>query len=520
MADLRLAAVATAVLALALGQAGSAASAPPKTPIVSTTDGKLQGLAKAGTVQYLGVPFAAPPVGDLRWRPPAPVAAWKGVRKATHFGGSCPQNRDLGDYAKASTTEDCLYLNVYVPAKPSKTPRAVMAWIPGGGVIVGASDDYDGAALARRGDVIVVIMNYRLGALGFMAHPAIDAEGHDNGNYGMMDQQVSLRWIQDNIAKFGGDPKNVTIFGQSAGGSSVLIHMVSPGSQGLFKRVIIESGQRMNLPTEADASKKGEAFAKAVGCADQSAACLRALPVKQILDNQTPYFVSTVRDGKLIPMQLYTAFQQGQFSHVDAINGLAGDEQGFQLAIAEEQGGKPLDAAGYAEFVKQTYGAHATEVGAAYPVGNYASPSLAEIAVIQGQKACLTHRQNRWLAANGTLYTYSFDDHQAPTYFPPVSFPMGAYHTSEIPFLFPGFHGGTGKAKPFTPGEQKLSDAMIDAWAGFAKTGKPAPTAIGPWPVYDPKRDNYQSIDVAMSSNKDGYGDRNNCAFWDKIAAY
>ena len=519
MVDLRLAAAVAAVFILALGQAGSAASAP-KTSIVSTKDGKLQGLAKAGTVQYLGVPFAAPPVGDLRWRPPEPVTPWRGVRKATRFGGSCPQNKDLGDYAKASVTEDCLYLNVYVPAKLSKTPRAVMAWIPGGGAIVGASDDYDGAALARRGDVIVVIMNYRLGALGFFAHPAIDGEGHENGNYGMMDQQASLRWIQDNIAKFGGDPKRVTIFGQSAGGSSVLIHMVSPASQGLFQQVIIESGQRMNLPTEADAAKKGVDFAKAAGCPDQSAACLRALPVKTILDNQTPYFVSTVRDGKIIPVQLYSAFQAGQFTHVPAINGLAGDEQGFQLAIAEEQGGKPLTADGYADFIKQTYGAHAAEVGQAYPLANYASPSLAEIAVVQGQKACLTHRQDRWLAAGAPLYTYSFDDHKAPTYFPEVSFAMGAYHTSEIPYLFPGFHGGTGVAKPFTPAQRKLSDAMIDAWAGFAKTGKPEPTALDPWPLYDPKRDNYQSIDVGISQNKDGYGERNNCAFWDKIAAY
>ena len=223
------------ILAGGLALSTAAVAAPAQTPLVQTRAGPVQGVVKDGTYQYLGLPFAKPPVGPLRWRPPEAPASWTAVRQATAFGPSCPQGHDIGDFAKPSDTEDCLYLNVYAPAKPAAKPRAVMVWFPGGALFAGAADDYDGARLARQGDVVLVTMNYRIGVLGFFAHPAIDGEGHIGGNYGIQDQQAALRWVRDNIARFGGDPKRVTIFGQSAGGTSVLANVLSDDSAGLFR---------------------------------------------------------------------------------------------------------------------------------------------------------------------------------------------------------------------------------------------------------------------------------------------
>ena len=491
------------------------------TPVVSLHDGKLQGLVKDGTWQFLGIPFAAPPVGELRWRPPQPPDPWRGVRKAVTFAASCPQGHDIGDFAKPSQTEDCLYLNVYAPARPSRRPRAVMLWFPGGALFAGAADDYDGAKLSRRGDIVLVTMNYRIGELGFFSHPAIDAEGHDGANYGFMDQRFALQWIRDNIAKFGGDPRDVTIAGQSAGGTSVIAQMISPGSKGLFRKVINESGGRMIMTTKAEATRIGQKFAADAGCPDQSAACLRALSVEQIVAKQTGHYASATVDGAFIPIQPYDAFQTGQYNHAPVLNGVAGDEQGFFQAINEETQG-PLTAAGYRDYVSRTFGAaHVDEVMKLYPLDSYPSPSLAELAASQMYRGCVGEQLNRWISAYDPVYAYQFDDRSTPSYLKPKSFPLGAYHTVELVYLFPGFHGGLGTARPLNKAQAKLSDELVDNWATFARMGDPNPVGVfGPWRRYDANKDNVYSIMIPASKDKPGYGDRYNCAYYDRITVY
>src|SRR5690348_11209570 len=272
----RLAAACCAALAaLTLTAAGATAAragtaTKDDAPVVTTSDGAVRGAA-AGTVnEFLGLPYAAPPTGNLRWRAPQPAAAWTGVRDATTFGPSCPQAPS--PFAPPGPfSEDCLYLNVYTPAARPGANRPVLVWIHGGGLVQDGARDYDGTKLAADG-VVVVTINYRLGALGFLAHPALASHGAA-GNYGLMDQQAALRWVQRNIARFGGDPGNVTIAGQSAGGLSVLAQMVSPSARGLFQRAIVQSGTfALNQRPLATAEAAGEKYASAVGIQDQTEA--------------------------------------------------------------------------------------------------------------------------------------------------------------------------------------------------------------------------------------------------------
>src|SRR5215831_3984773 len=266
LAAATLAACSTAAAAsggAATGTAG-AAQAASAGPVAVTGTGLVQGKAAGADDEFLGIPYAAPPTGALRWAPPQPAARWAGIRPATSFAPHCPQT--ASPFGQASTSEDCLFLNVYRPARgPGNRP--VMVWIHGGALVTGESDDYDPTSLVRHG-VVVVTINYRLGALGFLADGALAAQpGGPAGDYGLMDQQAALRWVQRNIARFGGSPRNVTIFGESAGGLSVLSQVVSPGTRGLFQRAIVESGAyALNEQPLATAERAGSAFAAKVGC--------------------------------------------------------------------------------------------------------------------------------------------------------------------------------------------------------------------------------------------------------------
>jgi para-nitrobenzyl esterase len=266
-------------------------------PIVRTTEGPVQGLTHNGMSVYLGIPYAAPPAGALRWQPPQPRAAWTQTLDATKFGPTCPQITELGVFAgPVSVTEDCLYLNVFAPqaAAASGTKKLpVLVWIHGGGLFDGESNDYDPTALVKggpAGPTVVVTINYRLGLLGYLGHPALDAEGHDFGNYGLMDQQAALRWVQQNIAAFGGDPGNVTVGGQSAGSTSTAALVISPASAGLFHRAIFESGPLLTVAPLELAEQRGSKVAAAAGCGEEvngaAASCLRALSVQKILSLQ------------------------------------------------------------------------------------------------------------------------------------------------------------------------------------------------------------------------------------------
>jgi para-nitrobenzyl esterase len=296
---------------------------------VSTAKGSLQGLVEANAISFRGIPFALPPTGDRRWKPPVAAAASTTLLDASQFAKHCPQP-GATMAAQPNASEDCLYLNVYAPKALGSTsgsaPRAVMVWIYGGANAIGASTYYDPTPLVQAEDVLVVTLNYRVGALGFLAHPAIDAEGHAAVNYGVMDQQLALKWVQDNIAAFGGDPKNVTIFGESAGALNTLTHIVSPLSAGLFHKAIVQSGAyTLDTPSLTASQSRGTAFATRLGCTDQTAACLRSKTVDDVLAQQgsvntagSAFNQSTI-DGQVLTETQRAALTAGRFNRVPAM---------------------------------------------------------------------------------------------------------------------------------------------------------------------------------------------------------
>jgi para-nitrobenzyl esterase len=510
----------------------AAPATPVPTAIVATYEGPVRGYKTPGEDVFLGIPFAVPPIGELRWRPPAPAVPWVKPLDAVAFGGRCVQTNTFGVFAAPSESEDCLYLNVYAPhlatspanrARPNgQTLRPVMVWIYGGGFFDGESDDYDGTRLATEGDVIVVTINYRVNVFGFLGHLALDAEGHAAVNYGLMDQQAALRWVQRNIRAFGGNPDNVTIFGESAGGSSVLFQLASPAAAGLFHRAIAHSPAF--VPAQAtltDAEARGHQFAEALGCSDQSAGCLRSRSVKDIIA-KAPAFVAggPVRavDGTIVAQNMGTAFTSGQFNRVPVVIGNNLNEQTWFIGMNEIAAGEALSKAGYPERLQASYGTNAEKVLAQYPLTDYANPSEAlSAATTSSGFACGTRRAIRLLAPQVRTWAYEFRDRTAPFYFPKASFAYGAGHTLELQYLFAGFHGSTGVPRPLTAPQRRLSKAMIAYWTSFARNGDPASDGAPRWTPYDVKRDNYQSLEPPNPKETLDFSSVHKCAFWDAL---
>jgi para-nitrobenzyl esterase len=553
MRSKRLALRMAAVLAGSLLTAAEPAAADHAGPQVRTTEGTVQGLTQNGMNEFLGIPFAAPPMGALRWQPPQPRAAWTQSLDATKFGNTCPQITELGVFAgPVSVTEDCLYLNVFTTshaptANGKKLP--VLLWIHGGGLFDGESNDYDASALVKdgpAGPTVVVTFNYRLGLLGYLGQPALDAEGHDFGNYGLMDQQAALRWVQRNIAAFGGDPGNVTVGGQSAGSTSTAALVISPASKGLFHRAIFESGPLLTVAPLALAEKRGTDFATAAGCgADATAAaakCLRDLTVQKILSLQGtaaangPYVNGLLVDGKVLPIPADTAWSNGQFNHMPIMNGSVADEGAFAASINELFFG-PLSADQYVNMVKTTFGGPAgpgsgppnypaktpDAVLAKYPLNAYANPSLAWVAVGTDANVCRHPFLNRHVSQFVPLYAYEFADKTAPWYFPPLTFAHGAAHTIDIPFLFPDWHGGPlGIPHKLNAQEHTLSTQLVAAWTNFMHTGNPNLKGDQPWPRYTANSEVFFSQNVPKSSTITGaqFAAAHNCAFWDTVLVY
>ena len=536
----RLAACCAALAALALGAASAtAATAGTRTtasgsggaPIATTGDGAVRGVAAGSINEFLGIPYAAPPTGHLRWRPPQPPAGWRGVRDAIQFGPSCPQ--PPGPFAPpAPFSEDCLYLNVYTPARTRRVTcgsggqggRPVLVWIHGGGLTEEAARNYDPAKLAADGTVVVTI-NYRLGALGFLAHPALASRpGGPAGNYGLMDQQAALRWVQDNIRHFGGDPGNVTIAGQSAGGLSVLAQMVSPGARGLFAKAIIQSGSfALNQQPLASAEAAGEAFAAQAGCPDQTAACLRSLPVSDLVSSNYVVIPGVV-DGKVLTEPIGTALAAGRFARVPVLNGTNHEEerifvsigltvsQGTDVPIAHQ----PVDPGDYQANISAALGvsaARAAEIAAEYPLTAYPFPWVAFSTLVgDASFACPALQIDQETSQRTPAYAYEFNDDAAPPIFTgPLLPPPVATHESELQYLFglPNAHFPT----PLNPGQQALAASMQAAWAHFAATGNPATAAV-PWPSFGAGSAKMLSLIPPQPQLETDFAARHHCAFW------
>ena len=489
-------------------------------PVVAISDGALRGRTTGTTDEFRGIPYAAAPVGPLRWRAPQPAARWRGVRDATRFAPHCAQPQS--PFGVESSSEDCLYLNVAAPhGRRHRGDRPVLVWIHGGGYRLGESQDYDPTKLAADGTVVVTI-NYRLGALGFLAHPAFaDRPGDSSGNYGLMDQQAALRWVKRNIGKFGGDPRNVTIAGESAGGLAVLSHLASRGARGLFHRAIVQSGDFALTQTPLPvAEAEGESFAVKVGCADQSADCLRDVPVSAILanqrDNPTGYTPGIV-DGKVLEQSIGTVLASGKFNRVPIINGTNRDEWRLFVALEELISGTPVTAANYQARITSTLGVPAdvaAVIANEYPLSAFASPSVALGAVgTDAIFACSALQANQWTSKYVPTYVYEFNDDTAPQpYLPPVSFPYGAAHQAELQYLF----GLRNVLFPTTLSEQqeKLAAGMRGYWASFAKRGVPSAADQPRWPRFDSHDQRMISLELPRPHVETDFAAEHHCGFW------
>ena len=494
--------------------AGQSASTNPL--VVATAGGTVRGKAVAATDEFLGIPYAAPPVGALRWQPPRPPAPWHGIRAATSYAPHCPQSSSA--FGQASTSEDCLYLNVFTPAASKARNLPVMVWVHGGSLLTGESNDYNPAELVRHG-VVVVTINYRLGALGFLADAALASRPDGpSGNYGLMDQQAALRWVQRNIRGFGGDPGDVTLFGESAGGLSTLAQLASPGARGLFQRAIVESGTyQLTQQSLAAAEAAGQAFAAKAGCATtasakNTAACLRSLPVSKILANENPVGYTPDVDGAVLTQSIKTALARGQFNRVPVVIGTNHDE--YRLFVAGYQFlGQRVTAANYQSMIASTLGVSAAiagKIAAQYPLSRYPSPPLALGAVgTDAIFACHALTAEEALARYVPTYAYEFNDENAPELFlPPVGFPYGAAHASELPYLFS--QTTVARPVPFTKAQQQLAAAMKQDWTNLAKTGIPA----AGWPKFTDASQQTLSLVPPTPQVETDFAAQHHCSFW------
>lgn len=501
-------------------------------PVVFTFSGPVRGMVTSADVrEFLGIPYAAPPVGDRRWRPPVKHAPWFAPLAATQFGSNCPQ--PPSPFGMASANEDCLFLNVFTPdADDAHGRRPVMVWIHGGALVFGESNDYDPTALVQDG-VIVVTINYRLGALGFLAHPALaaektdpdrdhDADANSAGDYGLMDQQLALRWVRDNITFFGGDPLNVTIFGESAGGLSVFSQLASPPAAGLFQKAIMESGAyALNTQSLAAAEAAGATFANAAGCSSQTAACLRALPVATVLGHETFAGYTPNIDGEFLPLSLNAALATGQFHRVPVIHGSNHDEWRLFTALDFDLRGHPIgnSEAAYEAALATLVGPAAPLVAAQYPLGSFPSADIAfGAAGTDVVFACPALGADLAMSPFVPVSTYEFNDENAPQDFlPPVTFPYGAAHASELQYLF--HLPVTVPRPPLNAGQLQLSSMMQRYWTNFAKLGTPNGAGVPVWEKFNPAAGNFQSLIPPSPGEETNFATAHHCAFWAALLA-
>jgi para-nitrobenzyl esterase len=453
---------------------------------VRVEQGQLAGTpGKAPGVQvYRGIPFAAPPVGDLRWKAPQPPAPWQGIREAKNFGNACWQTQyPAGSIYQAKLpplSEDCLYLNVWTAAKSAQDHMPVMVWIHGGGFTrgSGSGDTYDGENLARKG-VVVVTINYRLGVFGFFAHPALTAESarHSSGNYALLDQIAALQWVKKNIAAFGGNPDSVTIFGESAGSWAVNALMASPLAKGLFHRAIGESGGLFApMKDLAEAEKAGESLASSLHATENSLKALRALSAEELLNAGDTPIASAIVDGWVLPADVQTIFSQGKQNDVHLLVGSNADE-GTTLA---PQGAKVTSEV-FIGQIRQRYGSQAEQFLKVYPAASDSEAVASFYAAYRDQVFGWEMRTWARMAAQTgrhSVYLYYFS-HRPPG---PQSSRLGAFHACELPYVFGNFIWPF----PWEEEDRKLSDAVSTYWVNFARTGDPNGEGLVKWPAWSP----------------------------------
>ena len=466
---------------------------PPMSASVEVTGGTIEGVEQDGIFTYKGIPFAAPPVEDLRWKAPAPVKPWTGIKKTDAFCLACMQaSGTMGNTAPVS--EDCLYLNVWTPAKKSNEKIPVIYWVHGGGYRGGSTSTpmYDGTGFAKKG-VVLVSVAYRLGPFGFLAHPELSSEsGHGSGTYGIQDMIAGLKWVQENITRFGGDPANVTIFGHSAGGAAISLLAASPLTKGLFHRAICmsggsftplqklnQSGKGLGIPSLKYAESKGEEFFNKLNVTDIKAArALSAEDIQKALDGGMEGMrFRPAADGYVISNDLYTLYQEGKFNDTPVLLGNTSDE------AASFGGGKNITPKEFEKQIKSEYGPVADTILSTYTHSTDAEATRASIDIRNDSSACWnTWTWSRLQSRNGKnmAYQYYFDYH-------PGSPDGGSGHGSDVPYAFQTLGGPAGKPEE---DDLKLSDMISSYWINFARSGNPNGPDLPEWPAFnenDPK---------------------------------
>ncbi|MDB5438727.1 MAG: Carboxylesterase, type [Caulobacteraceae bacterium] len=517
-----------AALALCVASASNAAQLSPTAPVVRVSGGTLRGAAAGGVVRYRAIPYAAPPIGALRWAAPRPASRWVGVRDATQSAQPCAQGK--------SANEDCLYLDITAPAdaRPS-AKKPVMVWLHDGGLSAGSGSTYDPNRLVTQGDVVVVTVDFRLNIFGFLAIDGLPA----SGDFGLQDQQAALRWIRANIAKFGGDPANITLFGQSGGAIAVCAQLTAPGARGLFQKAIMQSGGcGTSWPRNgvaygsapgayfqplAQIAAKGATAAQALGCGAggpaQVLACLRALPADKVI-GQGGGFFSAAYGGEVLPIDPTKALESGRSARIPVLTGFTRDES-RAIASGMELTGHPITAQNYEALLSEGFEARVGEVGAQYPLAGFSQPALAWSAIYTDRMfACPQLRDAAALARRAPVFAYEFADPHGVGLVPFLpDLPPGAPHTSELPLLLDMTDGPlditTGNLIPLRDEKKPLSAAMIRYWTQFARTGDPNMPGLPNWPRFNPAAGTV----LALSPGDSGIAltdasAAHHCAFW------
>ncbi|SHG22742.1 carboxylesterase/lipase family protein [Streptoalloteichus hindustanus] len=498
--------------------------------VVRTDRGAVRGVEHADYREFHGIPFAAPPVGELRWRSPRPHAPWTGTRDATKPGARCAQLASVTG-TPASNAEDCLYLTVTAPRPVGRGPKPVMVWLHGGGFVEGAGSEYDPHRIAVRGDVLVVTVNYRLGIFSNFAHPGLDG----SGAFGLEDQQAALRWVRRNAVAFGGDPGNVTLFGQSAGGQSVCAQLAAPGAAGLFHRAVIQSSLcttkipanalAPGLPTVSpwetveSVAARGRQTATALRCPDPATAltCLRDLPPEQLMP-VFGQFAGLSYGSRTLPEDPYRVLREGRMHRMPVLSGTTRDEMTFMQAVIDLSGG-PLTARRYRQYLDEAFGVDADRVAARYPLRPHEPPSRTWAAVTTDSAlTCPTLNRSRLFARHVPTYGYEFADRTVPPTLPDVGYPYGAYHSADLFSLFDLRDGAVGPE--LDAQQRRLGDLMIDYWTAFARTANPNAPGLPRWPRLRPNTPAAQSL----ATGPHGVGpvdlaQEHHCQFWDSVSA-
>jgi carboxylesterase type B len=528
-------AAASLVAAPFAASSAAAAAATPATPanaghglIVGTNRGLVEGKYSEDTDQFLGVPYAAPPVGALRWKAPRPAPRWRGIRQATAYGSRCAQLAS-GNGPRVDS-EDCLYLNVFTPPGSDRHAQGrgdhrglpVLVMIHGGGLTTGAGDQHDGSLIVTTDHIIVVSVNYRLGPFGFLTVPGLGTTSSTaNGNYGLLDQEAALRWVQRNIAAFGGDPAKVTIDGESAGGWSVCALLTSPLARGLFRAGIMQSGS-CSSQSPATARTASLAFAKQAGCANPAtaAACLRGLPETTLLDASSGYSPSFTYGGPELPVADASAVAAGKYDRVPLLIGTNHNE-----GRTFSQGLTGLTEAQADQLVSTLYGSRAPAILARYSWSSYPSPYTAAYLIgdiwtdsgfLTGIGGCPTQNLAGQFASTTRTYFYQFDDLHAPGLNNDhPGYRWGAGHAMELAYLWPSFNNGYSLYDLLTPAQRELSQQMVRYWGAFVTSGAPEVHGQPAWPRYTSGRlMSLRPADQTTTITAATFGAEHQCSFW------